>query len=208
MGEGGVVVRLDAADREREGRQDVLGEGGGRLDRELLAELHEPHPRAAVDGRVLEQPAPLHEVRDELELELDLLPRPGHHEDAAIPLGAGPMAPGEPRLAEEFPDRRGTGGAADPGPQEELAEPGRPQVGLFPQGQETAGVVGPAGAVEQGLPLASGLGEALAALVEGLPRDPEAPAGQGHVPEALRLFEPGEPLTDPLLWGKNDCGHG
>jgi hypothetical protein len=160
--------------------------------------------------RVSTRQAPRHVKRDEVA-------GPGDEKRPAIALRLGPpFAGGGPRACGSLPSSRHWAPVWSPG-HEEGPEPGGPHVGALPEGEASApegvldrapGPVRPVGAVQEGLPIATGLGETFVPLVVGLPRDAAALAGERDVPPPLGLRKPGGPLTDLLLWSAHARGHG
>jgi len=109
VGEDGIIVRLNDANRERKRGQDVLGKGFGDMDRHFFAELDEAKAGAAIDGGVLIEASALDKIRDEFDIDLDQIAGARDDEAAAVAFGFGFVSAGESLAVDDFGDGRSRG---------------------------------------------------------------------------------------------------
>lgn len=109
VGEDGVIIRLNDADRKGERSQDILGKGFGDMDSHLFGELNQAEAGAAIDGCVLIEASTLEQIGDEFDIDLDQIAGARDDEAAAVAFGFGFASTGEAFAFNDFGDRRSRG---------------------------------------------------------------------------------------------------
>ncbi len=89
MGEDGVVIGLDDADREREVGEGVLDKGLGGIGGHFFVELDDAQAGTAIDGGELIESSALEEVGDEFDVDLEEVTGARDGKGAAVAFGVG-----------------------------------------------------------------------------------------------------------------------
>ena len=109
VGEDGIIIRLNHADRKGKRSQDVLGKGFGDMSCHFFAELNEAESGATIDSGVLIEASAFEQIGDEFDIDLDQMAGARDDEAAAVAFGFGFASTGEALVINDFSDGWGRG---------------------------------------------------------------------------------------------------
>jgi len=106
VGEDGIVVGLNEANRKGKRGQDVLGKGFRDMDGHFFAELNEAEAGTAIDGGILIEAPTLNQIGDEFDIDLDEIAGARDDETTAVAFRFGFVSAGKALMVEDLGDRR------------------------------------------------------------------------------------------------------
>jgi hypothetical protein len=190
VGEDGIVVSLEDADRKGKRSQDVLGKGFGDMDRHFFAELNQAEAGAAIDGRIRIEASTFDKRGDEFDIDLDQIAGARDDEATAVAFGFGFLSTGEAFAFNDFGDCQSRGEMVQAMVLEELKETQGAEAGLSAQLKDTSAeasfkrsrtVIGTVGMIQEGRAVVMSLLKPLFPFVEGLSRDAEPFTSRGDI---------------------------
>jgi len=182
VGEDGIMIRLNHADRKGKRSQDVLGKGFGDMGCHFFAELDHAQSGAAIDGRILIEASAFEQIGDEFDIDLDEVGGARDDEAAAVAFGFGFASTSQSCALNDFGDGRGRGKVFEAMVLQQLKQTQGSQAGFSAKFKDPSAqawfdrsrtVIGAAGMIQESRAVVMSSFKALFPFGEGFSRDAE-----------------------------------